>query len=143
MTKSTFTHPLEGQYIIYKYGVQDYADESWALALYQLNNGRMESIYFPDGGDQMSGIGERNIEELVGLMVRKEIKTVYSVFHVEDFFGIPWDWRSLHEQDEKPEVIELWEQWEAITEESYEHARLKEKGIEVIFYNESERKSRE
>lgn len=142
MTEPITNHPLEGKYIIYKYGLQDYADESWALALYQLNKGKMDSIYFLEGGDQMSAIGEHNIEELLDLMVRKKIKTVYTVFDVKDFFGIPWDFVSLHEQDKEPEEIELWEEWKCLYEEDSEYNLLKEKGIEVVFYSELERMAR-
>ena len=99
-------HPLEGKFIIYEFGAHDYAGEGWALALHQLRNGIMEEIYHPvDHVLQPSDIGKKNVEELLRLMEERGIKEVYSVFHLDDFFGIPAHWYSLHEPEEKPKQI--------------------------------------
>jgi hypothetical protein len=135
--KKSENHPLEGKYIIYNYGIQDYEDEGWALALFQLKNGYMNEVYHPGNHVlQQGAIGEQQTEELLELMKKRKIKKVYSVFSLDNFFGIPSTWISLHEPNEKVEEIELWAEWKSIEKESYEHRILKEEGIEVIFYEE-------
>lgn len=134
-------HPLDGQHIVYYYGTQDCEDEGWALALYKLDGGRMREIYHPVNHVlQPSGIGERNVDELIELMKRKRIEKVYSVRHLNDFFGIPAEWISLHEPGEEPEEVELWAEWKQVEEGGEEHQKLQENGIEVIFYEEPVKK---
>jgi len=142
MSESSDRHPLEGKYIIFNYGVQDHADEGWALALYKLINDKLEGIYFPEPANSlgdMSSIGDRNIEELIKLMLERGIKKVYSVFHLDDFFGIPFGFVSLHEPDEEPEEVELWSEWKSLSKDGYEHNRLKSEGIDVLFWDEARR----
>jgi hypothetical protein len=131
------SHPLEGEHIIYNYGVQDSLDEGWALALYKLEDRKLREIYHP--GDrvlQESDIGERQIDELLELMKKREIRKVYSVWHLDDFFGIPFNFISLHEPNEEPEEIEYWAEWKHLEREGREHNNLKRAGIEVIFWEE-------
>ena len=137
----TKKHPLEGKYIIYHYGTQDCVNEGWALALYRLNKGVMREVYHPvDHVLQASNIGERNIDELIQLMKKKRIKREYSVWHLDDFFGIPAQWISLHEEETEPEEIEYWAEWKHVRRNSDEHEKLTENDIEVIFYEEPHKK---
>ena len=97
----------------------------------------MQEMYHPGNHvDQQSSIGERNIEDLLNLMEKKKIKEVYSVFHLTNFFGIPGDWFSLHEKDDEVDEIEFWAEYKHIDKDGTEHLALKERGIEVKFYEE-------
>jgi len=98
----------------------------------------MQEIYHPvDHELEPSHIGDENIEQLLKLMERQNIKKVYSVFHLDDFFGIPGQWISLHEPGQEPEEIEYWAEWRRIDKGSDEHEILAGRGIEVIFYDET------
>lgn len=129
-------HPLEGQYIIYKYGEQDSMDERWALALFQLKKGKMKEVYNPrDHVMEACVMGEENIEELLQLMEKRGIKKVYSVFHMDDFFGIPANWFSL-EHTTRGKEVEEWAEYESLYRDDEETNLLKERGIAVEFYKE-------
>lgn len=126
---------MEGEYIIYEYGTQDYTGEGWALALYKLEGNELQEIYHPvDNESEPSNIGEQNIEELINVMIKKNIRKVYTVFHLQEFYRIPSNWFSLQEQD--TEEIELWAEYKSIEKDGYEHQRLKENGIELLFHEE-------
>jgi hypothetical protein len=133
-------HPLEGKYIIYKYGQQDSVGEGWALALFMLKDGKMAEVYHPmnEIWAEACSMGEQNVEELMKLMEKIGIKEVYTVFHIKDFFGIPANWFSLHEKDPKPpKQIEYWAEYQPICKDEYEHQVLAEKGIRLRFYDEN------
>jgi len=133
----TSRHVLDGEYIIYNYMTQDHADESSALALYRLSNNKMETVYHPaDYEWGASDIGEHSNDKLLELMKARGITRVYSVHHVEDFFGIPAGFISLHEDDEEIDVIDLWAEWDSLNEGDENHQRLSEAGIEVLFHGE-------
>ena len=130
-------HPLEGKYIIYNYGHQDHAGEGWALALFQLKNETMREVYHPANHVmQLSDIGDTQTNELLELMIQKDIRKVYSVWHIRDFFGIPANWFSLHPSGEEIGEVELWAEYQHIEKGGSEHQRLMHNGIEVIFYDE-------
>lgn len=128
-------HPLEGKYIIYKYGEQDTISEAWALALFRLREGRMENIYHPrDHVMEASDMGERNIAELLNLMKERGINNVFSVFHLEDFFGIPAHWFSLEHTPQGDEVEE-WAEYASLHTDDAETNLLRERGITIEFYD--------
>lgn len=131
-------HPLEGQFIIYDYHAQDYERESWALALYQLRESNMMAVHHPeDYATQPSEIGREQDEQLLRLMERENIMRVYSVRHLDDFFGIPFGSVTLDEIiTEEGEEIEYWCEWKPLRKDSEQHLRLRERGIEVVFYEE-------
>ena len=53
-----------------------------------------------------------------------------------EFIGSEGPTLSSTVESSEPEEIELWAEWKHITKGSYEHERLTENGIEVIFYQE-------
>jgi hypothetical protein len=133
-------HPLEGEYIIYNFGEQDHEDEAWALALYQLKNGIMTEIYHPGNHvDCPSEMGARNIEELLRLMEQEKIKKVFSVFHLEDFFGIPSKWFRTDGKQDSGEVEE-WAQYKHLSRDDDYSRLLKDRGIIVEFYDATNEK---
>ena len=136
-SRPILNHPLEGKYIIYKYGEQDSVGEGWALALFLLKDGKMAEIYHPMNGlfQEACSMGERQIEGLIKIIQKRGIREVYTVFHIKDFFGIPANWFSLHEKD-PPKEIEYWAEYQPICMDEYEHQVLAEKGIRLRFYNE-------
>jgi len=129
---STTKHLLDGQYIVYNYIHNQYDDKQSGLAVYKLQNRKMKEIYRPLNG---LGIIDVTLDEIINLMHKKNIRKVYSVFHLDDFFGIPSTWVDLSERKEETES-NYWCEYKYIEEQSDEHLRLQEKGIEVLFYTE-------
>jgi hypothetical protein len=133
-------HPLEGEYVLYLYGEQDCIGEGWALALYRMKNNRLEQIYHPaDHVIQPSAIGEETNEQLLKLMEKKGIKEVYTVHHLDDFFGIPANWFSLEGilgPKNESEEVECWGEYKSVSRENEEYRLLQAKGIKVNFYEE-------
>lgn len=83
-------HCLDGNYIIYEYGIYDGECEGRALALYRLEDNEMEEIYHPsDYARRPGAIGEEQVEGLIKIMKSREINKVYSVNHIDDFFWSP------------------------------------------------------
>jgi len=125
-------HPLNGQYIAYIYTHHEYGDEQSRLAVYKLQNKNMKEIYHPLNG---LGIIDVTLDEIINIMHKKKIRKVYSVFHLDDFFGIPAHWIDLSDKKEETES-NYWCEYKRIEEDSDEYPRLKENGIEVLFYEE-------
>ena len=132
----TEKRPSEGDYVIYHYGLQDDADEGWALALYQMRDGRLRGVFHPGDlhlGDNQSTISGEDDKKLFEFLKETGIEQVYSIFHYEDFCGIRHGCLSMHE-GEDPDEIELWQEWKPIYDGRDEHRELQDQGIEVLFY---------
>ncbi|MEI6731457.1 MAG: hypothetical protein WCK90_02120 [archaeon] len=128
-------HPLEGKHIIYKYGEQDSVGEGWALALFRLNKGILHQLYHPaDHVFEPSMIGGRQKDELVALMLKKEIREVFSVYHHDPFFGIPREWFETRKYN-PGETVDEWAEYESLTKDDEDFIFLAEKGITVKFYD--------
>jgi hypothetical protein len=138
---SRIMHPLEGEYILYEYGEQDYAGEGWGLALFQMVDGKMIELFNPK--DELSFWAEapeleRTIETLMERMRIKGISRVYTVNHTRKWKGIPGEFFSLHEPDTEPDQIELWAEYRAVTHWSTEgryRELLRENNIELREYD--------
>jgi hypothetical protein len=136
----TILHPLEGRYIIYKYGEQDSVDEAWALALFQLKNNKLDEIYHPrDHVFEACSMGRQNLDELVEVMTKHGIKNVVSVYHRDSFFGIPAKWRSLQSVPEGESVDEWYEFKPLGRYDDQDTAFLQNRGVTVDFYDDTKK----
>jgi len=144
-------HALEGKYIVFRYRECDSEDEGNCLAVYCLSRNKLDKIIVPyadmgpcelnfdvidrENGDFIS------IDEFTARTLKKRgIQELISVFHHNDFFGIPYGCQELSENFNAKGELEEWCEWNSLCNDDYELDLLKEYGINVKFYDNDAKK---
>jgi len=88
---------------------KDHSGKGSVLALFKLEGNKLLEVYSPMI-DEAYSLGERQVNRLISLLKEEKIKKVYSVFHLEDFFGVPAFWFSTYskEYSGKDEEVRCW-----------------------------------